>query len=165
MARPRRSGRRADYSWSGIIGRAPGVGTTATLGSGLITFTTPLTIVRVRGQVLVRLEGGTAGDVYVGGCGLILATDAAVAAGAAAIPSPSDVLDAEWLWHAWCPMETEDDTATEELGTQVLRLEIDSKAMRKVKSNMNLVFMADGIRLAGSSVSDWTYGIRVLVAE
>ena len=165
MARGRRSGRGLDYNWLGVCGLMNNVGTANVLGSNVITFSQAETLVRTRGEILVALDGPTDNDVKCVGIGIMIVTDAALAAGATAVPSPTDDLDAPWVWHQFVNLSAESATQTESLGTQVARYQIDSKAMRKVKASEAIIIVADGINGGGTPQADVSYGFRVLLGD
>ncbi len=164
MARPVRSGRRADYAWNGGTFAFDGPAE-ANLISSLGTFGESLTIRRLRGEVLCTIDGTADGDKKVVGIGIILATDAAVAAGATALPSPVIALDADWIWHGFFPMASQTGSSSPDLGAHNARLTIDSKAMRRVRSNQQLVVVVDGLNLSGTPVMDLVGAVRFLFSE
>ena len=88
------------------------------------------TLVRTRGEILLRLSttaGGTT-DGFGGAVGIGIANENAFAAGTGSIMDPFD--DAEWdgwIWHSFFHVN---GPAT--LGSAFARIEIDSKAMRKI---------------------------------
>ena len=164
MARSSR-GRRADYQWSGNTGFQTTISGTQLLGSGAVAINTPGTIVRVRGHCAAALDVGAADNAMIIGAGLIVVDDDAVAAGAASIPSPIDDLDADWLWHGFFALNSISGTQGDANGGQHSQREIDSKAMRRVKQNSNIVMMIDGDVLAGSPTGDFFYGFRALLSS
>ena len=163
MARSR--GRRTDYQWSGSSGSAVGVGATQALASGGVTINAPGTIVRIRGHVSVQMDVGAADDSIACAVGIIVVNDDALAIGATAIPSPSDDLDADWIWHGWFALRAMQTSNEGLAGGAAASREIDSKAMRRVKQNDNLAVMFDNNVLTGSPTADLTYGIRALLAS
>jgi len=165
MPRGRSGGRRSDYSWQGANGQNVAISTVNTLGTGSLVFGGSGTVMRIRGNVLVQMDITSAEDAIAVGLGLILATDAAVTAGALSIPSPATNLDAEWIWHQWVPLRAMLTSNEGLLGGAVMRVEIDTKAMRKFKANSNLVFMIDGVQESGAGTFDVSYGFRALIAD
>ncbi len=165
MARSRQAaGRRSDYEWGGSCGLFNTIAelnqilTIASLnGSG--------TVVRLRGHVSVQIDGPADGDKKCVAMGLILATDAATAIGGTALPSPITDLDAEWIWHGFFGLQAQSATQSASEGSQVVTREIDSKAMRKFKSNSNVIAVVDGSNLSGTPVADAVVGVRVLIAQ
>ncbi len=159
MARSRGSGRKTDYTWSGNTFSQDAQGTAVTINA-LTTINQAGTIVRNRGELLVSIDGPVDGDKAVAAFGLIIASDSQVAAGATAFPSPATDLDANWLWHSFATMLVQ---AAGDDGTISTRLMIDSKAMRKVKQNDQLVLVADMVRESGTPTVDYAGGIRSLL--
>ena len=162
MARGSRTGRKTDYSWSGICGIANTIAAANTLGSGLITFSESGTIYRLRGHVSVSLDVAAADNRQCVAVGLIVGTDVAVVAGATAFPSPLSDPDAEWIWHGFFNLVSITGTQSDSGGGQFQEREIDSKAMRKVKTNSNVVLLADGEQQGGTPTADVGYGFRLL---
>ncbi len=121
------------------------------------------TLVRSRGEIVLSIDGPADGDKHVVGVGLMVASDAQVAGGIAGFPSPIGATDADWFWHSFVPLQSQSATQDQALGDQVARVIIDSKAMRKVKQNDNLVIVFDGDQQSGTPVTDATFGVRFLV--
>ncbi len=163
MAR-NRTGRRLTYNWQGVQGTISSITTANKVGTGSIFFDAAQTVMRIRGNVLASLDFVAANEKLSLALGLIVITDAVLAAGPTAMPSPIAVPDAEWIWHQYIPLQAQGAAQVEDLGNQVFRAEIDSKAMRKVKANENVVLVADGVQEAGSAVGDVVYGFRILTA-
>jgi len=105
-----------------------------TLGSALTT-ETKVTIVRIRGFVNLTLEAVAAlGDGFTGAVGIGVASSAAFTAGVAAIPTPlTEIGWPGWIWHQLFGIRAVTATIADGANAQgaVLRMEIDSKAMRK----------------------------------
>ena len=85
------------------------------------------------------------------GLGLMIASDDQLAAGATAFPGPLADADADWLWHSYMLLATVTTTAGDNTTAGVARIEVDSKAMRRVKQNDNLVFVAEPDNVGGGS--------------
>ena len=164
MAR-QRSGRRSDYTWNGAAFDDGDVSSGAVLRV-IATMQGAGTIVRVRGRVCANLiQVAIVGAARVD-YGIIIADDDAVAAGAASLPSPTTDLDAEWLWLGSAFLVGRDTTITNNTGG-ISRdiVDIDSKAMRRVKQNEQIVLVIFGTDLTGSMAYD-SYGlIRALFAS
>ena len=74
MARRFSSGRCTDYSWSGgsqIAAMASGTATALVV----VTFNTPLTLMRVRGEAVASIDGPVDGDKATVAAGLIVVTE------------------------------------------------------------------------------------------
>ncbi len=161
MASKRGSGRRSDYQWLGGFG-STGAIAEAVVINNLVQSNVAGTLVRSRGEVILSIDGPADGDKIVIGCGLMIASDAQVVGGIAGFPSPIGATDADWLWHSFVPLQSQSATQDQALGDQVARLVIDSKAMRKVKQNDNVVIVFDGDQQSGTPVVDATFGVRFL---
>ncbi len=115
--------------------------------------------------MLLSLEIPTAGDKQVVAAGLIVVTIEAITAGVASVPSPIGVPEADWFWHQYIPFSSEvtaDDTA---LGSLVARVDIDTKAMRKIKPNQGVVMALDLADLGGTATVSVVGGYRMLLAK
>jgi len=144
-------------TWIGID-LAPtniGGGATTLLGSlnaaGLLL--RPFTIVRTRIFVLVFSDQEVAPETSEGSLGAIVVSDQALAAGAASIPSPTSQADAPFF--VWEPfvnfLRFGDDTGIQEpAGT---RLNVDSKAMRKVGVNEDIAFQTENASGQGYTIT------------
>ncbi len=164
MARGRRSGRGPDYIWSGTGWFQQAQGSATAIGNTVIAvFNEAQTLVRLRGYASATIDPSAAGDIIVISMGFILADDDAVAAGAASIPSPTNDTDGDWIWHGWFPLHAEFSTG--EGSDHNVQMVIDSKAMRRVKPNEQLVMVADGQIFAGTPTADLVAGVRVLSAS
>ncbi len=121
------------------------------------------TLLRTRGGLLIELDAAGAGERALVAVGIIIAGDRAIAAGVASLPSPVGQGEDDWLWHSYLTVTSnEEAAATTDYLTQ--RLEIDSKAMRKVRDDEGIVFMAEVAESAdmGGSVN-LMYGTRILL--
>ena len=61
-------------------------------------------------------------------------------------------MEAEWIWHGFLLLKAQ-GTSTDAPGLTA-RLEIDSKAMRRVKANTVCVFAAHGVSITGTPAVD-----------
>ena len=162
MARGRSSGRRSDYEWQGNTGAASLASNVPAI-INMVVNNAAGTLMRSRGQVLGSIDGATDGDAVAVAVGLIIADDDAVAVGVTAIPSPDADMDAEWLWHGFLLLKAQ-GTSTDQPGLTA-RLEIDSKAMRRLKPNTNCVFAIAPKSLSGTPAVDVLVGLRSLLAR
>ncbi len=124
------------------------------------------TIVRIRGEMLVRLKA-VAGidDGYQFAIGLGLVTLQAFNAGTASIPGPVSEADWEgWMFHRFGSLHVNSATlgATENIGLLEQRIEIDTKAMRIFRENMVLMGALEGVEV-GTSVLEFNADTRVLL--
>ena len=168
MAHGRRSsGRRADYTWNGLSGQvasldlAEGV---VGLGDAHFDFEEAQTLVRVRGAALVQLDAGGVDERAMIALGIIVVNDQAATAGVGSIPTPGTEPLAPWVWHTYVGVSSGAEAAVVEDGL-IARVVIDSKAMRKVKANEALVFVAEIAQSVDQTGSvDILYGLRALVS-
>ena len=160
MARGRSSGK-TEFEWG--VGTAFGdsIGSAGTVAALTLVNQTS-TLVRVRGNLLTAMDVGAANDKAVVAYGLMIGTDAQVTAGVSAFPSPLVVGQGDFLWHQLVPLRSETGTQSDALSTHVARTVIDSKAMRKVRTNDQLVLVVDVNILAGSPTIDFIMGTRSL---
>ena len=100
------------------------------------------TIVRSRGDLLVMITSGGAPASGQFTSGLIVVTADALAAGA--VPSPLQDIGSDWLWWSNRGMRTvSGGAASDEDGEAgIVRIPIDSKAMRKVGLNQALILVS-----------------------
>ena len=131
-----------------------------------------VTLVRTRGELLLTIiTAGGGGEGFVGAFGIGVATSAAIAAGGTAVPTPITEQDAEnWIYHRYFSMSA--PAAISAAGTSkewagiaaqscVLRLEIDSKAMRKVDVFDGLYFALE-VTEVGTAFMEWNANCRML---
>ena len=131
-----------------------------------------LTVVRTRGELLLLLRSTSGGNTgFHGAFGIGLITDEAAAAGAASVPGPIANEDWDgWLYHRYFSLATAaamGDTVSSaddipNAVSAVLRLEVDSKAMRKFDTGNTMVAMLEVLEV-GTSVLDWFFNSRTLV--
>ena len=167
MARPRSSGR--VKQWSATLGtfEVDGLASARSLGDSQTfqAFEEPATLLRVRGTGSVQMVPGAANDVKLVGLGLIIVSDQAAAAGAASCPSPLDDPEDDWLWHNIWMLRSQTGTIAEASLTQVYQYAVDSKAMRKIRGNESLVFVADGDNVSGTPTADIAATYRLLALQ
>ena len=131
------------------------------------------TLIRTRGEFLgLLLTAGSAGDGFHGAFGIAKATSTAITAGVASVPAPlSEESWDGWLYHryfnlfaggpiavATAAQETLQHAAT----TAALRLEVDSKAMRKIDIDEGFYAVIE-VREHGVATMDWAFNSRILV--
>ncbi len=104
------------------------------------------TIVRIRGLLSLYLDLSTAaGDGFSGAVGLGIVTQQAFDAGSASLPDPfDDSFWAGWMWHSFWHLhgiaaQSQGQDVAVNAATDVLRIPIDTKAMRKFDLNQVLV--------------------------
>ena len=82
----------------------------------------------------------------------IVSTDAANL-GFTAMPDPATEVDYPWIWWGQYVLRSHQAVAHNQLGTSVVRTSVDSKAMRRVKPNQSLVWIAEFTDQAGAPVT------------
>ncbi len=150
-------------------------GTTSTnLFSSTATFigsaVTPLidgnTIIRIRGFLkVVLLSTDAVSGGFSGAFGIGLASEAAVAAGIASVPTPITEQGSEnWLY--WRAFAVDAVTATIADGVNafgsVFEVEIDSKAMRKFPEDLSIYACTEVVEAGVSSANVW-HDSRLLI--
>ena len=167
MAR-RGSGRVIDFkAWNSILRSEQSVSTNGTiLGGGVLSFAGPATILRCRGFVQAHFDAtAQVSDAISLTFGLGLVSSDAATLGATAMPDPGGNADYPWLW--WGSMRLRSELAAGPsggFGIAAQRLEIDTKAMRRVKPEMSLVMVVEVASASGAPETIIEFGqIRVLV--
>jgi len=162
--RSRQSPRRRTEWFQGVGGTAiTSVASSSAgfLGGGVVTTFGEETLVRTRGILdLTMIAVTSPGDGFFGAVGIGLATSAAVAAGIASVPTPITESGWDgWLWHSFVSVHGGITLIANESSHQ--RVEIDSKAMRKVQDDMTL-FAAFEVVEIGSAVMSVFLDTRML---
>jgi len=163
---PNRQSRRRRTEWFQGVGDT-GVTTftgsgVSILGSGIITTFGEETLARTRGLLDVQLTSSTsAGDGYFGAVGIGIGTSAAFAVGAGSLPSPITELGWDgWLWHQFISVH-EDSADGQGGGAAHQRVEVDSKAMRKLNTDETFFAMAEVVEI-GTAVMTIFFDTRFL---
>ena len=159
MARGTRGGRKTDYTWQG---QCAGVALVSG-GAAIVEITTPSTastLTRTRGRVRASIDGPVANDKSCVGVGLIAVTEEQLAVGITAIPSPIDDFDAEWFWHGVLLLLAQ-GASTDEPGITDT-IEIDSKAMRRMKQTQTALAVIEARSQAGTPAVDVMITLRSL---
>ncbi len=107
------------------------------------------TVVRSRGEVMIKPQAYTADLVVSGAFGICVVSEEAFAAGAASIPRPFD--DSNWGgWFVWQSfVRTLEFVDASGFDAQAAwNWQVDSKAMRKIGSNDIIVMMAESQQAA-----------------
>ena len=138
-------------------------------GTGLLSsllFAEPGTVLRLRDNILITPTANpVAGDDCVIAVGIGIVSSDAVGVGASAMPDPANEPDYPWLW--WGSWRFFAETAT--LGDMAeaaltVRVDVDSKAMRKIKPGQALATVAEYIDQVGTPPYQVASGIgRVLI--
>ncbi len=164
MARRRGSGRVIDFkAWGLIPLLSADVSTDGTTQGASLVFTSPGTILRVRGYVQAHFDLTVqVGDEMKITFGLgIVSTDAF---DAGAVPDLGSEADYPWLWWGEIFLRSELAAGPSAWGISAQRVEVDSKAMRRFKPGQNLAWQAQTTGATGAPVMSITFGrTRVLV--
>jgi len=152
MAR-QRSGRRTDYTWSNfgdvMSGQDLSTGTSVVGVTGSAIGTAE-TIVRIRGKVGVVLDTGGVDESAMILCGLTIMSDDAFASAVAPELFTNGNDDGSWFWQGalYVNSGAEGAVINEFLSATI---EVDTRAMRKVKPHQVIVFV---FQSAAQLVSD-----------
>ena len=124
-----------------------------------------LTLVRTRGLVSLTLGSATGStDGFFGALGLIMVTDEALAAGVTAVPTPlSDENFDGWLWHSYFDLRLSSGTLADGVNGPGahMRVEVDSKAMRKFSSGMTMIGVTEVVE-SGTATMEVQSSLRCL---
>ena len=131
-----------------------------------------ITLVRLRGEFLFYLATSTAlNNGYFGAVGVGIFTDAAVAIGVTAVNTPISTEEWDgWLWHRY--FSALSAGAISAAGASLsggqsddvkaaLRVEVDSKAMRKIPVGMTMAVVVQVTEI-GSATARWHFNSRTL---
>ncbi len=170
--RTRAPRRQTDWGF-GVGGHARTVVASTTpqfLGTAIQPLVEGLTVIRMRGELLIQLSTVTAArDGLAGAVGIGMVEDPAFTAGIASVPTPITEESAEnWLWYTpFSVMLGQIGTAAATgLGagtaSSMFRMTIDSKAMRKFPSTMLLYAAIEVGTEIGTAVADVWLDTRIL---
>jgi len=131
-----------------------------------------LTLVRLRGELVFWLTSATATNQgYHGAIGVGNFTDAAIAVGVTALPAPLDEEGWDgWLYHRYFSCMSTGPIVAAAVSTEpglassvnaAIRLEVDSKAMRKTPLDTSLLVSVQMV-LVGTAAASWTFNSRTL---
>ena len=173
MAFPRRR-----KSWEEGPGDTSTVQVTSTaatfLGSALSPTLDGITLLRLRGRFQGFLvSSSVASGGFTGAFGIGVATAAAVTAGAASVPTP--ITEQSWDgWIYWTPVQLTSGgiiaggvTADhDEVNSTIaaMDIEVDTKAMRKLKEEDAIYAMVEFGTETGTAIADFRFDSRVLLA-
>ncbi len=172
---PRRKTSWAVGPETGVSGAAQSLSATGSIGftTGVVPTVSGLTLVRLRGEFLIGLQtAGSIGDGFHGAMGIGIASNAAFAAGIASLPTPLDEEEWNgWLYHRYFSLFANGiiTTAGASLSSSqshdvmaALRVEVDSKAMRKLNVEETMYGAIQVIEV-GVSIVQFAFNSRTLV--
>ena len=125
------------------------------------------TLLRLRGALTMQLSVATGVfEGFVGAFGVGIVQAAAFAVGVTAVPTPIDEQDWDgWLF--WMPFMVASITATltdgANAGSVILRMPIDSRAMRKLDLD-DVIYGVLQVQEIGAASLQWHFDSRVLLA-
>jgi len=164
MSRPRRR-----TGWQRGTGGTTSTALSSTgaqfVGNAVSVLEDGFTVVRTRGYYQVHLTLATAvNNGFLGAFGIAIASTAAVAAGIGSVPTP--LTEQTWEgWLYWSAFAVKGITATTADGVNALahytKEIIDSKAMRKIGSDMSLYAAVDVVE-GGVSTAELFHDSRML---
>ncbi len=145
------------YDWSGSPPQTSFVSVAASTAQRLETvtpFDTGMTVIRVRGLITVGSDQQSATELGMGAFGLGLVSEQASTLGITALPLPdSDSGWKGWLWHSYFAFNTFFRSASGiSYDVQRFTIDMDSKAMRKMGSDMRLVLVVENSGAFGIEV-------------
>ena len=122
-----------------------------------------LTVARIRGDLLMYLRGATAvGDGFSGAFGIGKATKQAVDLGITSVPFPVDEMDNElWIYHRFFNLHAHTATENDFHGSAFMRVEVDTKAMRKLDEDQ-VLYAALQTELDGTATMETWFNSRLL---
>ena len=144
------------------------------LNGGAAVLAEGTTLVRTRGEFTAYLKTVAAGgDGFHGAFGIGVATGAAFTAGVASLPTPltEETWDG-WLYHRYFGIFAGGPVAAATAQQQLdavaptsgaLRIEVDSKAMRKLQVDMTIFAVIEVVELGAASQMEFSFNSRMLV--
>ena len=119
------------------------------------------TLMRIRGEVKMFATGGVVNDDCTLGLGICLANNLATTA--AVLPGPITDSDFPWIWHSFSSFRRQTIETSDTPVINTLRLQIDSKAMRRINPAMELFFCAELLNSAGTMDINFMPNFRILL--
>ena len=160
--RSSRSGGKTRYEWTPAFGESVALAAGAAVAFLLGTATQSETVMRVRGELLLSLDGPADLDSTVAGWGIMVLPPGAVAGGVTAVPSTDG--EADWLAYGRVPLRAE-QLASGSDAQWWSRVMVDSKAMRRLREADELALVVENATLAGGVGMNVTFGLRILTGE
>ncbi len=167
MRHRRGSGSRMPKTWSSFT-NAGQVAISTT--QSVVSIQTPATVhtrtlLRSRGEILLVGTPDAATDSDVVGLGLIIVNENAGGVGGVSVPGPINDPEGAWLWHQFVPLDAVGQTAaTADSAGAIVRVPVDSKAMRKIGVDEAICLVAELSSGDFASVT-LTHGIRLLFGD
>jgi len=154
----RGSGVRRQTQWAGIFAFTAVADNSKTLvavGNAALLALRPFTIVRTHLELNFQSDQSAATQLQFGAFGIAVVNDTAAALGITAVPAPITNLDSD-LWYVHQSMLASFISKTQ-VGIEATagkQYTIDSKAMRKVNNDQNIVLVLESDTLGGGVAVD-----------
>ncbi len=123
------------------------------------------TIVRCRGWVHIQMDRSAeaAEDKAIVNFGIAVVEARALSIGVTAMPLPGTNAEFPFLWMGIATLASPTTLTEDEGGARFQRLELDTKAMRKVRAGHVLVFITQVQNVTGTSEIEFWGCVRVLL--
>ena len=160
----RKSGRKADLRWIGggstfsaLAGGASGGITAITAGN------VSQTIMRTRGSLLVHIDTTpSAGEVAQIGVALLIVPGGT---GTTVTSNPLANPDAPYFYYETFHLASEDTAVAVDAGLKMYRSVVDVKAMRVLRPDQEVQFLAEVVNVAGAMSVNISLAFRMLIAD
>jgi len=160
-----RTAARRRFAWAGGSHSGAAIATGAFSAAVLNLAIDPQTVIRIRGGLIVSLNatGIAINDTCRVGWGIMVVPSGTVAAGVAA--TPLSTASADWLAYGTFPLRTETGVITDVLSSQVHRVDMESKGMRKMREEQELIFVLENEDVIGAPPVDFAMSVRILFQQ
>ena len=120
------------------------------------------TLMRIRGtwRAWMDASGSAAADIVRVACGVI-----PVSSGGTTTSLPLTDGDAPWIWYGIATLGAETAVGNVGAPTEFVEREIDSKAMRIIRPDIDLVVVMESADVVGAPLTNQTFDARVLFAD
>ena len=155
-----RPGRTIDYKeWRGIPSLEVASSAAATKQGTSLPFTAPGTILRVRQLIQASFDSTVQdGDTMSTVFGLGVVSTDAFAAGAASMPDPAAEAEYPWLWYGEIMLRQIGTSDVAAWGINAMRLDVDTRAMRRMKPGQSLAWVMQHQVVAGAPIVNVYFG-------
>ncbi len=165
MAKSRgRSGRRTDYRWQEGNTTQNNIAADGSVQAAITSPSQSCTLYRTRGSVLINMDtsGLAAGDAVRVAWGLFVAGDA----GVTSLPTPLTDADNSWLAYGIATLDSQTGVISDTIGGQVIRFDVDSKAMRRIKTRSETIFFVyETVDIVGAPITNVHANFRFLLGS
>jgi len=136
------------------------------VGTGAAATEDGLTLVRLRGDLYIRLIAAAAsGDIMSGWFGIGITSTQGFAVGITAVPTPvTELAEENWIFmHHWSVESVQDAEALNRGGIGGLHIPVDTKAMRKFNVGDVMYAAVEASSTSGTPVASFEFDSRALV--